>query len=177
MKLNNVRINCLGYSLLAALFGFLVMSWQVPALAANTAKDNTVVDVYTNGRIDWTQREVHAIGIGVAPDFATTGAQRRIYAREAAIVAAERNLLKIVQGIVIDSSTVVEDLMLKQDVIVRRVSGMLDGAVIVHEKQLGHDTYQVEMAVNLYGDKNAVSSVIDLSSLTEAAAVAPAQPA
>ena len=152
---------------LTILLGLLLLAAMSPSMAKNEEKTTTVlvvVDVTKDGCVDWTHREVHAIGIGVAPVMARTSAQKKIYAREAAIVAAERNLLKIIRGVAIDSITTVEDMMLKEDIIVRRVNGLLQGAVIVKEKALSSDTYQVEMAINLYGAKSALAASVDLSS-------------
>ena len=147
------------------LLGMLLLAAVCPVFAVEetNAKVTVIVDVTKNGRVDWTHREVHATGIGVASAMARTAAQKRLYAREAAIVAAERNLLQLIEGVAIDSITTVKDAMMKEDLIVRRVNGLLQGAVIVREKALDADTYQVEMAVNLYGAKSALSSSVDLS--------------
>ncbi|MHB9105878.1 MAG: hypothetical protein ACYDCO_02380 [Armatimonadota bacterium] len=158
-------MHAFGARAFAILLGLLLLAAVCPAIAVDETKTtvNVVVDVTKTGRVDWTHREVRATGVGVASAMAKTAAQKKLYAREAAILAAERNLLQLIEGVAIDSVTTVADMLLKEDVIVRRVNGLLQGAVIVSEKALDGETYQVEMAVNLYGAKKAVSSSVDLS--------------
>jgi len=122
-----------------------------------------VVDVIGDGKIDWSKEEIRARGIGFAPKFAKTPGQITALAREAAIVAAERNLLKVISGVHITSETTVENLVLAQDTIKTRVKGLLKGAVIVSEKPYGDDGYEVVLAVNLLGDKASLSQSIDLA--------------
>ena len=78
--------------------------------------------------------------------------------REAAVVAAQRNLLSIIQGVQIDSETIMKDLMIESDVVKRNVSGLLVGAKIVEENMLTDGSYIVKMRVPLYGTKGSVAS-------------------
>lgn len=127
----------------------------------NAQSSSGIVDVIGDGKIDWTKEEIRARGIGIAPKFATTPGQITALAREAAIVAAERNLLKVIAGTHITSETTVQNLILESDVIKTKVSGLLKGAVIVEEKPYGTNGYEVIMAVNLFG-KSSLSQAIDL---------------
>lgn len=141
--------------------GLLVVLGVCAVLASAAEQVRVVVEVVRDGTINWTQGEVHAIGLGVAPAFAKTAGQKRVFAREAAIVAAERNLLKILQGVSVTSETKVENLALKSDIITTRVQGLLRGAVIVKETAVDADTYKIEMAVNLYGGEKSLAAAID----------------
>ena len=122
-----------------------------------------IVTVIGEGKVDWTKEEIRARGIGIAPKYAKTAGQITALAREAAIVAAERNLLKVINGVQIISETKVVDLVLASDIIKTRVSGLLRGAVIVSEKPFGEDGYEIVLAVNLCGGKVSLSQSIDLS--------------
>ncbi len=136
------------------------------AQAATTTKVSVevtnVVDVIGDGKIDWSKEEIRARGIGFAPKFAKTPGQMTVLAREAALVAAERNLLKVINGVHVTSETTVENLEVTQDIIKTSVKGLLKGAVIVSEKPFGENGYEVVLAVNLYDEKNALSQSIDL---------------
>ncbi|HEY3378708.1 MAG TPA: hypothetical protein VGL77_14570 [Armatimonadota bacterium] len=121
-----------------------------------------VVNIIGDGKIDWSQQEVRARGIGFAPKFAKTPAQITVLAREAAMVAAERNLIKVIYGVHVTSDTTVENMVLTQDTIKTSVKGLLKGAVIVSEKPYGDEGYEVVLAVNLYGDKASIAQSIDL---------------
>jgi len=128
-----------------------------------------VVDLIGDGKIDWTKMELRARGFGVAPAFAKTPAQITTLAREAAIMAAERNLLKVINGVKITSDTTVETLVLKNDATRSRVSGLLKGAVIVSEGPYKEVGYEVVMATSIYGKKSLAQS-IDLAGQLQVAA-------
>lgn len=113
-----------------------------------------------DAKIDWTLFQFRATGIGIAPASAT-GARAKALAREAAIVIAERNLLKVVQGVHISSDTTVENLVLSSDVIKTKVEGLLKGAPVVSEKDLNNGTYLVVVALPLLGE-NKLADTIDL---------------
>ena len=138
-----------------------------------------VVDVIGQGKIDWSKTELRARGLGFAPSFAKTPSQIKALARIAAITDAERNLLKVINGVEVTADTTVENLIVAQDTVKTRVSGLLQGAVIVSEKPGDDNSYEVVMAVNLYGDQSSLSRSIDLASqfkrMDPAATVLPAQ--
>ncbi|MEI6520862.1 MAG: hypothetical protein WCO98_12610 [bacterium] len=140
-----------------------VMAQQAASTTKVTVEVSNVVDVKAEGKIDWSKEEIRALGIGMAPAFAANPAQVRIFAREAAIVAAERNLLKVISGVQISSETTVENLVLANDVIKTKVNGLLKGAVIISEKQLTDNSYEVVMAVQMYGKKDSLASSINLA--------------
>lgn len=82
------------------------------------------------GYIDWEQQRVFAYGMGAAPADVRNVAQRRALSGRAATVDARRNLLEVVKGVQIDSQTRVEDLVVTSDVILTRVSGLLEGSMV-----------------------------------------------
>ncbi len=154
----------IGAAVLFALFLLSGVQAQVasPADKAPSA-DSSIVDQIGDGKIDWSNGEVRAIGIGYAPAFATTRAQMTALAREAAIVAAERNLLKAINGVQVDSEITVENQFVTHDIIKTRVSGLLTGAVILSESVMRDGGYQVVLAVNLVGRTSSVAQSIDLA--------------
>ena len=128
-----------------------------------TTTVTTVVDVVpdASGRVDWTQGEISAKGIGVRPK-GMDEPQARVAAREAAIVIAERNLTKIVHGIHIESETTVRQAVLEDDEIHRRVVGFIRGARMLRERELQDGSYEVVMGLPMYGKRSSLAASVNL---------------
>ena len=131
-----------------------------------TLQVSGVLEIIDDGQVDWTNGQIQALGIGVPPE-GETGAKARLMAREAAIVIAERNLVKVVHGIHISSETTVVNLTFESDVIRENVKGFIKGAVILSEKELPDGSYEVVMALNMYGSENSLARSIDLPAQAE----------
>lgn len=122
----------------------------------NVVVNNTLLLEQTGmtGRINWgqgAQGTVEAIGTGFPPANVQNPAQAKALARRAAVVEAYRNLAEAIYGVRIDSITTVRNLALAHDVVISRVSGIVEGARIVRELPQKDGSYQVVMNVNLYG--------------------------
>ena len=131
---------------------------------AEPAITNVAVNVHiqqnTKGSVNWdkgAESDVTAIGIGLPPDNA--GARGNVLARRAAIVDAQRNLLEMVQGVQIDSETVLENLSVTSDIVRSKVSGLVQGARIIDEGLKEDGSYFVKMRVPMYGAQNSIASV------------------
>ncbi len=85
------------------------------------------------GNIDWFGGFITAKGCGTAKPSGNK-AQDRIMARRSAIANAQRTLLETVKGVRIDSTTLVQNMMVQEDRIVAQVSGVIKAAQIVGEK-------------------------------------------
>ena len=83
------------------------------------------------GRIDWVNGHIIGFGFGSA-DPGMNKALARASSIRAAKVDAMRNLLETVKGVSIDSNTLVEDFVVKKDVISARVAGIVKGAQMVN---------------------------------------------
>jgi len=105
-----------------------------------------------NGNVDWTAGVIMAVGQGAAPPNAANAAQARAMAERAATVVAYRNLLEVVQGVRVDSATLVENMVLSSDVIKSQVSGMVKGAQIVKKETAPDGLVEVTVAMKLTGD-------------------------
>ena len=129
--------------------------------AAPQSSDVAVtVEVQQNekGGVNWTKgsdADVTAIGIGLAPENA--GARGEALARRAAMVDAYRNLAEIIQGVQVDSETIMEDLIVTSDVVNASVSALVKGATIISEGPNHDGSYYVMMSVPLYGKKSLAS--------------------
>lgn len=115
-----------------------------------------------NSQISWGQGSnaaVEATGIGMPPQNATSVAQAHALARRAAIVDAYRNLLEATQSIQVNADTTVQNLMVQDDTIKTKVSGMIQGARIIREMPQPDGSYQVTMSLPLYGGTNSVAGI------------------
>lgn len=121
---------------------------------------NVQVQQNTKGSVNWdkgAEADVEAIGIGLPPE--NMGVRGNILARRAAVVDAQRNLAEIIQGVQIDSETVMENLVIASDVVRSKVSAMVKGARIVDEGVNADGSYFVKMRVPMYGVTNSIASV------------------
>lgn len=105
-----------------------------------------------NGSVDWTTGVVTAIGQGAAPPNAANAVQARAMAERAAVVVAYRNLLEVVQGVRVDSATLVENMVLSSDVIKSQVSGFVKGAQVIKKETAPDGLVEVTVAMRLNGD-------------------------
>ena len=129
------------------------------ATTVTTKVDVAVDQLGTKGSINWDQATVEAVGFGVPSRIANSPAQSQLMARRAAIVDAQRNLLETIAGIKVDAKTTVQNFELANDVVKTQVSGMVRNSKIINEQQLADGTYQVTMAINLYG-QGSLSQII-----------------
>jgi hypothetical protein len=107
------------------------------------------------GSIDWMAQKVIASGIGVAPANAPNSMQAKTLAHRAAVVVAQRNLLEVVKGVHIDSTTVVENFMAVDEKAVTQVKGILTNAVVENSRVLEDNAVEVTMSVPLRGELTA----------------------
>ncbi len=104
-----------------------------------------------NGIINYEDGYVEALGIAAPPERYMGKPNARPMALRAAEVVAYRNLLEIVQGVRIDSNTVVKDFMTESDTIRASVEGLVKGAKVVNKEYLSDGTVEVTMRMNLSG--------------------------
>lgn len=168
MKLTHIFITIL--AVLGAIMASIAQEAEAidPATMPVPAATDVVQMINKDAKIDWTLFQFRAVGIGVAPENATGGSAKAM-AREAAITIAERNLLKVVQGVHITSETTVENLVLTSDIIKTNLEGVLIGAVVVQEVDLNDGSYKVVVAMPLLGEQG-VAKAIDLPKQVEDAA-------
>lgn len=155
------------------------------AFADSTANVNAnvnVVNVVVNnmvqleqtgriGRVNWgqgTEGTIEAIGTGFPPANVQNPSQAKALARRAAIVEAYRNLAETIYGVRVDSQTTMHNLALANDIIISRISGIVEGARVVRELPQKDGSYQVVMCVNIYGDGNVAEIALEANTPTQA---------
>ncbi len=114
----------------------------------------------TEAATNWNTNVIQAKGEGLPAAWATTPAQARMSAKNAAIADARRNLLAIVKGVHIDATTTVENYMVQNDVIIQKVNGVVQGARIVAESSTGDGGYQVTLEMPIFGGKYSLAETV-----------------
>ncbi len=120
-----------------------LFSASLAAAQMQPVLDTVVTDKQGSGSIDWTNRIIYSKGIG-APSPDQPEAAQRAGAIRAAQLIALRNALETLKGIFLNSSTTVENFMVKSDVITSRVSGFVRGF-----EQKGKEKYMSDGSVEL----------------------------
>jgi hypothetical protein len=137
-----------------ALGGAIVFAGTTPAAQA-TVEISAVVKMQSKV-VNWNKgsdSEVLAVGIG-RPD-----SRGLVLSREAAIMAAQRNLVGVINGLQIDSDTTMKEFLIEHDTVTRKISGILQGAQVVEEDTTSDGGYYVVMRVPLYG-KGSISAAV-----------------
>jgi hypothetical protein len=96
--------------------------------------------------VDWASGKIRATGHGLPPIQSASNTVRHELTKRAALTDAERNLLKIVQNIRINSSQDVKSYMQNTDHEVR-IQGFIRGYTIVNETE--HDDGSVDVTLEL----------------------------
>ena len=79
--------------------------------------------------VDWENGFIYSAGFGLPPADETNEKAKKRMAQEAAYLDALRNLAKIIDGIAINSETVVKDSIIARDRIRTEIDGFIRGAV------------------------------------------------
>ena len=136
-------------------------SVQAEEVQNSTVTVNEHVQQNEKGAINWdkgSESDVEAIGIGLPPE--NMGARGNVLARRAAVVDAQRNLAEMIQGVQIDSDTVMENLVISSDVVRTKVSALVRGARIIDEGMNEDGSYFVKMRVPMYGVTNSIATAV-----------------
>ncbi|WP_407398493.1 hypothetical protein [Anaerovibrio sp.] len=133
------------------------MMYLVLMCSSALAATSVNVNQESHAGIDWdrgSDSDITAIGISL-PD-----SRGMALAREAAIMAAQRNLVSYAQGLQINSETTMRDLIIESDVVNRKITGVLRGAKIIEENATPEGGYYVKMRVPLYGASGSIASAV-----------------
>jgi hypothetical protein len=109
-----------------------------------------VVENFSKGFIDWEKGIINAEGWGF-PKVGMHPGQARLLAERAAICDAYRNLVEIINGVRVDSESIVKDSVVSSDVIKTKVQGFVRGAKISKPKYMSDGTIKVMVKVPLCG--------------------------
>src|SRR5262245_47440477 len=85
------------------------------AIAANEQNGHYTDTVTPHGRADWTAGTATASGVGIPPKNPASASQSKEMARKAAWSVALSNLLEVVKGVYVDSTTTVSNYVTTND--------------------------------------------------------------
>jgi hypothetical protein len=150
------------YIIIPFIFVFLLF---IPAAGAQEEPGEVFEWLNTTGGINWTTGTVIAEGFGIPPENMAGQAAASAMACRAAVVVAQRNLLETTKGVRVESETVVENFMLKSDLIRTAISGIVQGAGIRSRKIEADCSCTVTLEIPLRGEiANRIYGEIFLSS-------------
>ncbi len=115
-----------------------------------------VEQVGNKGMVNWTDGYVEAVGIGAPPQRYIGKPQARPNALRAAQVDAYRNLLEVINGVRVDSTTVIRDFTTESDIINTQVQGMVKGAKVIKQEYMSDGTVEVTVRMPIAGNFAAV---------------------
>jgi hypothetical protein len=143
---------------LAPIFSLVLLFSGVPVVAQAASEGaGHYTDIVTpNGRADWTTGIVTAKGIGIPPKNAASALQSKEMARTAAWAVALRNLLEVVKGVRVDSTTTVNNFVTTNDEVRTRVEGMVKGAQLVKEQEMPDGSFETTVEMKLTGNFSGV---------------------
>ncbi|MBC7541816.1 MAG: hypothetical protein H7338_03715 [Candidatus Sericytochromatia bacterium] len=128
--------------------------WAPAALA--TPVTETLGD--GRGTIDWTQGTLIVIGSGAPPDRGSP-AQKRLLAKRAAVSDGYRQLAELVNGVRVNSETVVKDFVIESDTIKTQVNALVKGAHAGEPRYLSDGTVEVDVTIALHGPASLFAAV------------------
>lgn len=129
------------------------------------------------GFINWTKGVVEATGIGAPPEKFYGKPNARPMALRAAKLDAYRNILEVINGVRINSATVVKDYAVENDVIMSKVEGMVKGAEVVKKEYLSDGTVEITVQMSLRGGFSQLILPEDIKPLETIKPIMPAQSA
>jgi len=130
---------------------FVAVMLLSEAAFTQTGNLNDAIETTGSGKINWTTSEIIATGIGVPPSMPMNPAQARAMTERAAYVVALRNLLETIKGVRVDSETLVENFMVKSDIIRTRVEGIVQGARVVKKQYMSDGSVEIQVAMPMKG--------------------------
>lgn len=163
MKKQTTKKLALAISMALSL-SFAGLAYANPVQTADTsvAVQVEVKQEMPKGVVNWqkgSETDVQALGTGFGPEGMPAG-RARAMARRAAVVDAQRNLLETIQGVQLDSDTLMKDLVIASDEVRTKVSGLIKGARIISEKANEDGSYEVVMAVPMYGVSGSIAAAV-----------------
>lgn len=143
-----------------------IFVWILFSGQLSNAQDPALERIGDFGNIDWIEQKVVATGIGAPPAKYLGKPKARPMAQRAAVTVARRNLLEVVKGVHIDSTTRVENSLVQDDTIVAKVKGLLNSSTVVGYKYLDDGTVEATVSMPLTGQLGEV--LVRMASQTKA---------
>ena len=97
----------------------------------------------------WANRTVRVTGSGARPDFIQDPGRARLMARRAAQIDGYRQLLEMVLGLKLKSSTKVKDFVTENDQMHTKIKGKLKGAKVLRFREMPDGTVEADLELYL----------------------------
>ena len=124
---------------------------QVVVPDEHAIEHNTVLlPIVAIDGVDWTTGNVRAIGIGIPPLYIANKNVQREMTKRAALADAQRNMLRTIEQIRIDTDHTVQSAMANNKV-ASRVQGFLKGYTMISERELDNGNIEVVIELPLTG--------------------------
>jgi hypothetical protein len=139
---------------------------------ASSGSDLALIESSGSGSVNWTEGYIEAKGIGAPPEKYYGKPNARPLAMRAAKLDALRNILEVINGVRIDSTTLVRDFTIESDLIRTEVEGMVQGAQEVDTQYMSDGTVEMVMRVPLRGQFSEIvlpKDIQQVGSITTAA--------
>ncbi len=120
------------------------------ALTFSATAEEYVEWVGANSGVNWSSGNIQSEGAGIGPS-SMPPSMARMMACRAAVVDAQRNLLESIQGVRVEGTTVVANMMVESDMIKTSVSGLLQDAQVVKRDPQSDGSCLVQMTAPLGG--------------------------
>ncbi|PIQ28657.1 hypothetical protein COW36_12205 [bacterium (Candidatus Blackallbacteria) CG17_big_fil_post_rev_8_21_14_2_50_48_46] len=127
---------------------------------ATQAQSVNVMQTMGSGSIDWTQKMITVTGSGAPPENGSS-AQKRLMAKRAATADAYRQLAEIVNGVQVDSETIVKNYVTESDTVRLKVSALIKAAPVGKERYLSDGSVEVDLSMPMFGSQG-LAPAIDL---------------
>ncbi|MFP6809063.1 MAG: hypothetical protein VB957_18050 [Pseudomonadales bacterium] len=128
----------------------LLFSILLASLSAQSHAEEYIEWVGANSGVNWSAGQIQAEGAGVGPDNVPPSMARMMACR-AAVLDAQRNLLESIQGVRVEGTTIVANMMIESDIIKTTVSGLLQGAQVINREPQSDGSCTVTMIAPLGG--------------------------
>lgn len=156
----NTRGNAIATLVTAiVLGGAITVGAAFPAAAQGPAAPpaGEAIEKIGEGQINWTTGWIKVTGVGAPPANVGPG-QARAMAERAAFNVALRNLLEAVKGVRIDSETIADSYMVKNDTIRTQVAGFVRGAQVVKTDVQADGSVEVLVKAPLWGTQSMITA-------------------
>ena len=117
-----------------------------------------LIEHQVNGSVNWSSGSLAAKGVGIPPPSSQTQSAAKAMAGRAAKAVALRNLLELVQGVRVDSTTTVKNYVLESDEIQTRIQGLVKNAREIKRNALPDGSIEVTLSMKLWGEHSLLSS-------------------
>jgi hypothetical protein len=138
----------------------LVAASIVPLSGPVGAAGTDLTEKVGPGQVNWSAGVLTVTGSGAPPDKGNA-AQKRLMAVRAAQVDGYRQIAEVINGVRVDSETVVKDFVVESDVIKTQVSALVRGARRGDARYQSDGSVELDVSVPMYGG-DSLADAVDL---------------